>query len=94
VVAGGHWRGNRVYHETREHTEMDFTKVFIHYQKKWFSFSRVIADVELKDGKWIFQIDSACEEPVKERIKLLFKEYSPELLAKKIKIVFVGLKKN
>ncbi len=82
--------GNRVYHETRDSSEMDFTKITIYYQRKWFNFSRVLVDFTLKDGRWIFQIDSACEEPVKSRIKLLFKKYSPELLAKKIKVVFLG----
>ena len=82
--------GNRTYHETRDSSEMDFTKITIYYQRKWFSFSRVLVDFILKDGKWIFKIDSVCEEPVKEKIKLLFKKYSPELIAKKIQVVFVG----
>lgn len=82
--------GNRVYHETRDSGEMDFTQITIYYQRKWLSFSRVLVDFILKDGRWIFQIDSACEEPVKDKIKLLFKKYSPELLAKKIEVVFLG----
>jgi len=80
--------GNRVYHETRDHTEMDFTDIFIHHQRKWYSFSRRIFGANLdKSSVWFFEIDSTVEKPIKEKIEILFKKYQAELFTHKIKAV-------